>query len=264
MADNDQFNDEYQLADMDGVSLEPNPSETTSDESVGSSEKKRVQRQVNVKRNAIIALAVFMFAIVAYKFVSSRSTEKKQTDVAIVVPITPVPAVIMQPHIEPQTTVVEQATLTGDNKISQKLSSLELSQQSMRDDVVSVNSQLGGINNNVREIMTKMAEVSRVITNLSAVTEAQSHEIERLIVLKAKPPKKRPPPILSAGEASQKYYIQAVIPGRAWLMATNGTTLTVREGTSVAGYGIVKLIDPIQGRVMTSSGQMIRFSQEDS
>ena len=60
------------------------------------------------------------------------------------------------------------------------------------------------------------------------------------------------------------YYIQAVIPGRAWIIATNGSTLTVREGTNIAGYGIVRLIDPLDGRIVTSSGQIIRFSQEDS
>jgi intracellular multiplication protein IcmG len=61
-----------------------------------------------------------------------------------------------------------------------------------------------------------------------------------------------------------RYNIQAVIPGRAWLIATNGATLTVSQGTAIPGYGIVKLIDPVQGKVTTSSGQIIRFSQEDS
>ncbi|MBA3536672.1 MAG: type IV secretion protein IcmG, partial [Tatlockia sp.] len=60
------------------------------------------------------------------------------------------------------------------------------------------------------------------------------------------------------------YFIQAIIPGRAWLIATNGSTITVREGTRIAGWGVVKLIDPIQGRVLTSSGRIIRFSQRDS
>ena len=58
--------------------------------------------------------------------------------------------------------------------------------------------------------------------------------------------------------------MQAVIPGRAWLIANNGSTITVREGTPIPGYGIAKIIDPIKGRVMTSSGKEIRFSQDDS
>ena len=64
--------------------------------------------------------------------------------------------------------------------------------------------------------------------------------------------------------AAVYYYIQAVIPGRAWLVSSQGLTITVREGTSVPGYGIVKLIDPNQGRILTSSGRTITFSQQDS
>ena len=60
------------------------------------------------------------------------------------------------------------------------------------------------------------------------------------------------------------YYIQAVIPGRAWLIATNGSTLTVREGSTIPGYGIVRKIDPNLGKVFMSTGKVIRFSQLDS
>ncbi|HAF87135.1 MAG TPA: type IV secretion protein IcmG, partial [Legionellales bacterium] len=62
----------------------------------------------------------------------------------------------------------------------------------------------------------------------------------------------------------ESYYIKAVIPGRAWLIAANGSTLTVSEGTNIKGYGMVKLIDSTQGRILTSSGRVIRFSQQDS
>jgi intracellular multiplication protein IcmG len=109
----------------------------------------------------------------------------------------------------------------------------------------------------------KMAELNQVITQLNAKLETQSQVIERLTVRTApKPPKPR---VLN-GFLNQrlKYYVQAVIPGRAWLIATNGATLTVREGTLISGYGVVKLIDPTQGRVLTSSGRIIRFSQSDS
>jgi len=61
-----------------------------------------------------------------------------------------------------------------------------------------------------------------------------------------------------------QYFLQAIIPGRAWLISTNGDTVTVREGTRISSYGVVRFIDAKRGRVLTSSGQVIRFSQEDS
>ena len=58
--------------------------------------------------------------------------------------------------------------------------------------------------------------------------------------------------------------LQAIIAGRAWLVCSNGETLTVRQGTQVYNYGEVRYIDAISGQVLTSSGQTITFSQEDS
>ena len=107
-----------------------------------------------------------------------------------------------------------------------------------------------------------MTELNGVIANLSAKVDQQSREIEGLTIRRQEANK-----VYHRGAQAThfpKYHIQAVIPGRAWLIATNGATLTVREGTAVAGYGMVRLIDPSQGRVTTSSGQVIRFSQEDS
>ena len=58
------------------------------------------------------------------------------------------------------------------------------------------------------------------------------------------------------------YYIQAIIPGRAWLINSEGQTLTVRLGSNVPGYGSVQAIDPLQGRVRMSSGKILKFNQD--
>ena len=48
--------------------------------------------------------------------------------------------------------------------------------------------------------------------------------------------------------------LRAVIPGRAWLVDTQGRTYTVAEGDVVGNFGKVTQIDSTVGRVMTSSG----------
>lgn len=149
-----------------------------------------------------------------------------------------------------------------DTNVAQKLSALEFSQQSMRADVSSVSDKLGGISNNLNAIVAKMSELNGIIANLNTKVDEQSREIEQLTIRREEA--KKASHFVPKAIHYPKYHIQAVIPGRAWLIATNGATLTVREGTVVAGYGMVRLIDPNQGRVMTSSGQVIRFSQEDS
>lgn len=61
------------------------------------------------------------------------------------------------------------------------------------------------------------------------------------------------------------YYIQAVVPGRAWLKSNKGgKTLTVREGSTVPGYGVVDNIEPQLGKVIMNSGESIIYSPDDS
>jgi intracellular multiplication protein IcmG len=154
----------------------------------------------------------------------------------------------------------------AEDQLNQKLSELESSQNRIQSQFDATANQLNAINNNLNELTAKMAEMSNVLSQYSAKVDAQSHVIEQMAAEAAAMkkvharrvayPKTSVPPV--------NFHIQAVIPGRAWLINDNGSTLTVREGTRVPGYGMVRLIDARQGRIVTSSGRVIRFSQEDS
>lgn len=50
------------------------------------------------------------------------------------------------------------------------------------------------------------------------------------------------------------YSVQAIIPGRAWLRADNGDTLTVAEGDTIKDVGQVTKIDPYDGIVEIKVG----------
>ncbi|STX28152.1 protein IcmG (DotF) [Legionella beliardensis] len=148
------------------------------------------------------------------------------------------------------------------SQLDQKVSALDINQQNIRSDIGTLSNQLTSINTNISNLNVKMDNLSQIITTLSATIERQTNQLTALTVVKKAPKIKRVVRRVIAPRTI--YYIQAVIPGRAWLIASNGSTLTVREGTNIPGYGVVKLIDPNQGRVLTSSGQIIRFSQQDS
>ncbi len=199
-------------------------------------------------------------------FFSKKTTDTEATTVPPITTATPQPTptqppvtVPVQPVAPPPTTPVQSGL---DNaQITQKLSALEVSQQNLRSEVNALNDQLSGISSNVNELTTKITDLNQMLTTLAAKVDQQSSQIA---ILTARTAPKPPPRVVHRGPPRPVYYIQAVIPGRAWLIATNGSTLTVREGTQIAGYGVVKLIDARQGRVITSSGQVIRFSQQDS
>lgn len=55
------------------------------------------------------------------------------------------------------------------------------------------------------------------------------------------------------------YYVQAIIPGRAWLKDASGKILSVGIGDQVPGFGAVTQINPRVGNLQTSSGATIEY-----
>ncbi len=251
-------NDEYQFTELDPI----NPNAMDAEQE--SADASRVPISAgpfgggNVKRNAIIAVVVFIFLMMIYKFVGAYLTNKKTE-------ITPMPAStpVATSMIESKPIVASpSAPETSNHDLDSKVSTIEITQENLRSEISTVNGQISNINSNMETLTGKITDLNSAISALSEKLDAQSHEIERLSVktVVARPVRHAARP----AKPYLKYYVQAIIPGRAWLVATNGSTFTVREGSTLTGYGTVKLIDPNQGRVITSSGQVIRFSQDDS
>jgi len=108
----------------------------------------------------------------------------------------------------------------------------------------------------------KLASVSSGIDELDQTIQALSDQVQQSKNLQS---------ALLAAQKSQKisknkqmqqmkqYFVQAVIPGRAWLRGADGSVLTVTVGDMVPGYGQVSTIDAYNGMVTMSSGIQIRY-----
>lgn len=267
MIDNDQNNEEYKLDDLDLLASEPEDQlrpevdalSTPSVETIGENPKPVWENPMI--RNGLIAVGCLVLLVMCYQLISSlfsgkHSTENQIKPVTVTKQVTvSQPVMNAFPNAEPDT-----------SKLDKKLSTIEQDQNVMSSNIQTINGQMTAVSSSISDIATKMAELNNTLSAMSEKVDAQSQEITRLVALNAK--KQRPIVTRKVNTGSQEvasiYSLQAVIPGRAWLMSSNGATMTVREGTSIAGYGVVKLIDPQQGRVITSSGRTIRFSQVDS
>jgi intracellular multiplication protein IcmG len=270
MADK-QDNDEYKFSDLDEMHSESMEEEPSFKPEKSEEELKSRERSDLIRRNVLIVIVVVIVAFLLYKFIGSYFIKKTTTTTPPIPQVTtpvaapkpveppPKPAAAVEPVVTPPA-----PTPAPENPaVQQKLEALESNQESLRADLNKVNTQLDGINNSINALNTKMAELNQTITTLATTVEQQSTRITALLAPKLKPKKNRVITIQTK-EEPLVYYIQAVIPGRAWLIASNGSTLTVREGTKVQGFGVVRLIDAIQGRVLMSTGRVIRFSQQDS
>lgn len=275
MADN--YNDEYEFADLDEINTDPQKLDPV-DAGTFQEPAPSPNNGNNIRRNALIVIGLVLLATLAYKFFGSfygSSIPKKQetVDTPTVTP-QPAPTPSLQPvQTTPATPPVTTSTTTStttpattpdQSRVEQQFSALELGQQNLRSEISSQNDQLSAINASVNELSNKIATQNQIISSLSAKIDEQAQQLSMLEKRATTVRSVHAPIIRHKVIAVTTYYIQAVIPGRAWLISSKGSTLTVREGSIIPGYGVVKLIDPNQGRVITSSGRIIRFSQQDS
>lgn len=260
MADND--NEEYKLEDPDIFSVEPEPQT----ESTEVPKSQNFASELDIKRilrHGLIVVGAIFLLLFFYKVITSYISNKKVGNSQMIMPVTPNKEKIQKqaapmPLMEPNTPVELKAKESQLNKIEQE-------QQTIESEVTVVSTQLNGINTSIEGMTKKIDELNQAILLLAEKLEMQSKEMLRLQALQARPPRPRVRTPAPARQAMTRYFLQAIIPGRAWLVVENGgATITVREGTPLPGYGVVRLIDPIQGRVVTSSGQVIQFSQNDS
>lgn len=263
MAEKDNNNDEYHFAELDTPGMESMDEMESEGSRTGPPPEAK-----NVRLNALIVVGVVLLLFFTYRFIwplFSGSKDVVKTTPAPVAQVKPVEPIQTQPApvvTTPTPAPVQPVIQATDDAVKRSVSVLEINQQSLRSDVTSLNSQVNGLNRKIDDLASEMIKLNQTITNLSNQMAQQSHEMNQLMAAKTQPKPvkhiiKRPIPQI-------RYHIQAVIPGRAWLIGSNGSILTVREGIKIRGYGTVQLIDSMQGRVVTSSGKIIRFSPEDS
>jgi len=264
MADKENDNDEYQFTETDVLNPEVVSKEDNGPPSLSSSGLSGTQ----IKRNALIVVVVFVVAMILYKFMGAYFSEKKSISNKKKVQIAPVSKIIQQPKVQIKPIKTEIATrdapsANNENTINRKMATLQLSQENTRSDVATLSSQVSGMSGSMSSLSNSVAELNTLVSSLNNKLESQSSEIDKLSAQIARAKKAKTPHHVER-RPELKYYIQAVIPGRAWLISSTGQTITVREGSSVRGYGEIKLIDSMQSKIITSSGKVIRFASDGS
>lgn len=282
--DTGKDNEEYQLGDADLMGSDLSSPEPDADiQDVPTEDVPAYSGMINsvTHRNALIVLGGLLTAFLLYSLVtwmSSRGAIPKENVAQVIKP----PAVKV-PQVRPETVkptevpsiqkVMEVKTTTipvqNDSSVvlvDQKIKEMSVEQTKIQSNLQEMSANVNGVQTSVQDVNTKLTSLVGVIDTLNKTIGEQAELIKGLQAKCTLPPKiKRHHVTRRQFIAAPKYYIQAIIPGRAWLIRENGTaTLTVREGTRIPGHGVVQLIDPLQGRVVLSSGAVITFGQWDS
>lgn len=267
MAENDNYEEEYKFDDVDP--LTPNAPENEAPPSFGDTAKSSSMLDFlrgNLQRNIIIGVSLLLVAFVLYKFLDAMFTTRKSVVAkksVKTVATKPVKPQVSKPKVSIAPIQQKEPEPEAAPPLKQKLAALEVSQKSVRQEVASVSNEINGISTNVQGLAEQIDKLNTLISRLDDKIAAQAHDID-ILMSRTRPKKKQHVHKTKPKTKPTVYHVQALIPGRAWLIAENGTTITVSSGSTIPGYGKVRLIDPQQGQVMTSSGRIIRFSSTDS
>lgn len=127
----------------------------------------------------------------------------------------------------------------------------------LRDQVTQLRSALDQLNSSQSQLSQALGGVAIELKNLSNQIKAQQE------MMMAKPTPAGAPPRKMMAHPATVYHIQAIVEGRAWIVSSNGLSMSVTVGDNVPDYGKVQSIDANTGRVMTSSGKVIELGAND-
>ncbi len=219
---------------------------------------------------AIGAAIVLIFVLLIYSFVSSEGkTEKKVTQLAPVTQGT----LANQP-----TSIASIQTAPEAPQQAQQNSQTIKQQQTLSSALGSESTTATPTNNRVGKLEQQMGTYQQKIDELSQVAQGNAQQIARLqttlqqmdsalqsmsrAMSSVQSEEKKVHDAMNAkasGKKAKTYYVEAIIPGRAWLKVSDGTTLTVSPGVEIPGLGRVTRIDPDSGTVKTTTGKVIRY-----
>ena len=271
-------NDEYQFADLDGLGAESLDSVFEADEAEFDESGEGVSSPpgrgrldphiMKIIKNSVFAVGGLILFFFAYKLISSyMASSPETTNKKISVAVKQASRVqAVTPKVSMPTPRPVQVSNEALNNTDKKVNALEQERGRLNTDLLTMHQQIRDVTQTVSNMTASLDDIKQSMEQISEKMDQQSQQIVRLQSIK------RAKRIASTQKSKKvtpkveqtRYFIQAVIPGRAWLKSTKGTMLTVSRGSAVPGYGDVRLINPKLGRIFTSSGRIIQFSQADS
>jgi intracellular multiplication protein IcmG len=243
-----QFQDEYQFPQgefMDPI-LDDEPSITPEIEQAPVVEERKPSALAGIweqhKRMIIIVGAVVLIAVV---FAILRVVHKP-VDVPVKAPEQAAPTLSVQAPqavIDPQ--VVDQLTALKQDSINTSSA------------VQQLQGQVAQLNDSLSQSRTAQQQLAQSLMVLASQMQQLTAEVKVL----AQPKEvKAPKPVVKEDPAPViTFQLRAVVPGRAWIVGSDGRSLSVAIGDQVPQYGNVQSIDADSGVVITSSGKTIKF-----
>jgi len=155
------------------------------------------------------------------------------------------PAAAMGAYIEDKSAELnaasQQAMSQMQTQYTQQVNEFTMQTKSMQAQIQSLNTRVADMEAQINQLVQVLTRRNQNVSNPnsgSSMNGMPSSSVQH----------ERSP------EVKVAYNVQAIIPGRAWLKAENGETLTVAEGDLIRNVGRVTKIDPYDGVVEINTG----------
>ncbi len=189
---------------------------------------------VSRKRKALFLVVIVIAAFVGFKFMTSNNNNVAAAPVEKPVVVAP-PVEQPSPQVESQIGRLAQVVSQNQQNLSQlqdQVDNMQTALSRANDSYQTMNNSLKAMTLQLQKVQEQLAPKPKVLTHVKKVV-----------------------PIV--------YYIKAIVPGRAWVLGSNGTAQSVSVGDNLPQYGRVSAINADSGVVMTSSGKVIEYGSGD-
>ncbi len=170
-------------------------------------------------------------------------------------------AVMMHNRSAPKP-VVSQAPLHDPVLVSQ-LNTLTQVQAASQNTMTQLQSKVDQLGNQLSATQSANDQLNSSVTTLTSQVKLLAQAVQGIndkLAEKVKPAAvhKKPLP-----KVKLTYSVTAVVPERAWILSSNGASMSVTIGDPIDQYGNVTAIDADNGHVYTSSGHVINYGLND-
>ena len=254
--------EEYQYADPDSAETFVEPEQPESPPPIARMEDDR-------RKRIVMVLVVLALVFIVFQFVKAKNKTNKAAEPAPAsniekqmvaqpqpanMPGTPAAVVVVQPAMNvPGVPAAEQPAPVVTDEMS------KLTDQSQQNAT-----QIQQLQTSMQQLQTSVNQLTESVNDLQSKMQGFTKKGWGSMQQKTRRSHRERGYKMGMRSRSNVYFIKAVVPRRAWLQSRGGDEITVKEGDNIQGYGVVQSIDPNDGKVVTSSNKIIRFSADDS
>lgn len=186
------------------------------------------------KRIIIISVAAIFIALLFKLFTGHKA--QPVTAPVVVQPVQQENSLAVESQVNSQV----QSALNASSQNKSAVDELRTEVQQLKAAVDSINSSQAQFSNTLGVLSDQINQIQ------------ESLQPKKAAVQKA-------PPVIPIS-----YSLRAIIPGRAWIQGSDGSSASVAVGDMVKQYGVVQNVNAETGVVTTSSGKAITFNSDDS